>query len=89
MLIPTLAFQLDPLLPYYPDPDKFDPEPFSEENKHKISPITYMPFGNSHRANSGSVRVLKMSSEKVKCISCNIVINELLCFIKNKIDIMD
>lgn len=30
-----------------------------------------------------------MSSEIVKCVSCNIVINELLCFVQNKIDIMD
>lgn len=30
-----------------------------------------------------------MSSEKIKCTQCNIVINELLCFVQNKIDIMD
>lgn len=30
-----------------------------------------------------------MSCEKIKCIECNIVINELLCFVQNKIDIMD
>lgn len=30
---------------YYPEPEKFDPERFSEENKHKIIPGTYLPFG--------------------------------------------
>nr|ACZ97417.2 cytochrome P450 CYP9A36 [Zygaena filipendulae] len=30
---------------YFPDPLKFDPERFSEENKHNIKPFTYMPFG--------------------------------------------
>ncbi|XP_026475344.1 cytochrome P450 9e2-like [Ctenocephalides felis] len=30
---------------YYENPDKFDPERFSDDNKHKIKPFTYMPFG--------------------------------------------
>lgn len=30
---------------YFPNPQKFDPERFSDENKHKIKPGTYMPFG--------------------------------------------
>ncbi|CAH0750665.1 unnamed protein product [Diatraea saccharalis] len=30
---------------YFPNPTKFDPERFSEENKHKIVPFSYMPFG--------------------------------------------
>lgn len=30
-----------------------------------------------------------MASDIVKCITCNIVINELLCFIQNKINLMD
>lgn len=30
---------------YYPNPEQFDPERFSDENKHKILPGTYVPFG--------------------------------------------
>jgi cytochrome P450 family 9 len=30
---------------YYPDPEKFDPERFSDENKHNIVPYSYLPFG--------------------------------------------
>lgn len=30
---------------YFPDPEKFDPERFSEENKDSIIPGTYIPFG--------------------------------------------
>lgn len=30
---------------YYPNPEKFDPERFSDENKHTINQDTYMPFG--------------------------------------------
>ncbi|KAJ8729843.1 hypothetical protein PYW07_016881 [Mythimna separata] len=41
------CIQMDPR--YFPDPHKFDPERFSEENKHKIKPCTYSPFGGGPR----------------------------------------
>lgn len=41
--LPIYGLQMDPK--YYPNPEKFDPERFSDENKHKIVPYTYMPFG--------------------------------------------
>ncbi|KAL6418963.1 hypothetical protein ACFW04_011670 [Cataglyphis niger] len=31
---------------YFPDPNKFDPERFSEKNKDNIVPYTYLPFGH-------------------------------------------
>lgn len=40
---PAFAIQRDPQ--YYPDPDKFDPERFSEQNKKNIHPMSYLPFG--------------------------------------------
>ncbi|XP_066992169.2 cytochrome P450 9e2 [Anabrus simplex] len=43
IFIPTYGLQHDP--EYFPDPKKFDPERFSEENKANINPYTYLPFG--------------------------------------------
>ncbi|CAG9854551.1 unnamed protein product [Phyllotreta striolata] len=40
---PIHAIHNDP--EYYEDPDKFDPERFSDENKSKINISTYFPFG--------------------------------------------
>ncbi|KOB56631.1 Cytochrome 9A20, partial [Operophtera brumata] len=45
--IPVWAFHRDPQ--YFPDPLKFDPERFSDENKHNINPFSYMPFGMGPR----------------------------------------
>lgn len=39
---------------YYPDPMKFDPERFSDENKHNITSNTYMPFGLGPRSCIGN-----------------------------------
>ncbi|XP_047352250.1 cytochrome P450 9e2-like [Vespa velutina] len=45
--IPSFGFHHDPK--YFPDPEKFDPERFSEENKQSIIPYTYLPFGMGPR----------------------------------------
>lgn len=43
VMIPISGFHRDPL--YFPDPLKFDPDRFSEENRGNIDPDTYLPFG--------------------------------------------
>lgn len=43
IIFPIYAVQHDPK--YFPEPEKFDPERFNDENKHKIVSGTYAPFG--------------------------------------------
>lgn len=43
VFIPAFAIQTDPEI--YPNPDKFDPERFNDENKQKLHPMAHIPFG--------------------------------------------
>ncbi|KAL7727134.1 hypothetical protein ACLKA6_016094 [Drosophila palustris] len=54
--LPTCGFHRDPK--YFENPEKFDPERFSDENKDKIQPFTYYPFGLGPRNCIGSRFVL-------------------------------
>ena len=51
-LIPIFGFHRDP--EYFPNPLKFDPERFNEENRRNIDPDTYLPFGIGPRNCIGS-----------------------------------
>lgn len=50
--VPIHGFQLDPK--YFPEPERFDPERFSDANKDKIESGTYLPFGAGPRNCVGS-----------------------------------
>jgi cytochrome P450 family 9 len=54
LFIPIIGLHRDPS--YYPDPERFDPERFSEDNKHSINPITYLPFGLGPRSCIGKYK---------------------------------
>ncbi|XP_055589832.1 probable cytochrome P450 9f2 [Uranotaenia lowii] len=66
---PITALHHDPI--YYPNPYKFDPERFSEANKHQINPGAYLPFGIGPRACIGS----RLALMEVKAIVYYLVKN--------------
>lgn len=47
VVIPFHAVHHDP--DNYEDPERFDPERFMPENRHKIKPCTFIPFGSGPR----------------------------------------
>lgn len=52
VMFPIYGLQHDP--EYFPEPKKFDPERFSDENKDSFPPGAYMPFGMGPRNCIGS-----------------------------------
>ncbi|GBP26424.1 Cytochrome P450 9e2 [Eumeta japonica] len=52
VVVPVWSIHHDPK--YYPDPSRFDPERFSDDNKRNIKPFTYLPFGVGPRNCIGS-----------------------------------
>ena len=47
VVIPTMGMHYDPQ--YFPEPEKFDPERFSEEAKSRRHHYVYLPFGEGPR----------------------------------------
>lgn len=49
---------------FFPEPERFQPERFSDENKHNIVPGTYVPFGVGPRNCIGKPILFQLNYEK-------------------------
>lgn len=54
---------------YYPNPDKFDPERFMPENRDKLTPYTYLPFGLGPRNCVG----MRFAIMEAKCVAVQLI----------------
>lgn len=66
IIIPIYGIHRDPK--YYPNPEKFDPERFSDENKDKIQPGTYLPFGSGPRNCIGMSEFISLRHSMCVCV---------------------
>ncbi|XP_044252692.1 cytochrome P450 9e2-like [Tribolium madens] len=73
VVLPIIAIHRDPL--YYPNPNRFDPDRFNDENRSKVIPGTYLPFGSGPR-NCLGVRLALLE------------IKTLFCYLLSKFDIV-
>ncbi|CAD6998586.1 unnamed protein product [Ceratitis capitata] len=69
IFVPIIGIHRDPT--YYPNPDKFDPERFSDENKNKIKPMSYLPFGLGPRMCIGN----RLALMEVKALIYHLILN--------------
>nr|XP_029731422.1 cytochrome P450 9e2-like [Aedes albopictus] len=69
VMIPSHGIHWDPK--YYPDPEKFDPERFSEERRADIDMTMYLPFGAGPRNCIGS----RFALMEMKAIVCALLLN--------------
>jgi cytochrome P450 len=60
--IPVLALHHD--TKYYPEPERFDPERFNEDEKAKRHQYVYLPFGEGKRICIGMFDVLNLILQK-------------------------
>lgn len=74
LMVSIRGIQHDP--EYYPNPDKFDPDRFSAENKKKRPTSTWLPFGDGPRICIGNVVCLFLFDCRLRLVYSLILISK-------------
>ena len=69
MVVTVPTYVIHHLDEYYPEPEKFDPDRWSAENKNKMNPYAYLPFGMGPRNCIG----MRFALEELKISLCTLV----------------
>ncbi|KAL1509581.1 hypothetical protein ABEB36_004293 [Hypothenemus hampei] len=69
VFLPMFGLHRDPK--YFPNPEVFDPERFSDENRDQITPYSYIPFGSGPRNCIGS----RFAILECKALLYNLLLN--------------
>lgn len=69
VIIPIYSIHNDP--EYYPNPEVYNPDRFSPEEKSKRDPFTFMPFGAGPRICPG----YRFAMTQIKLVMCKVLLN--------------
>jgi len=75
--VSVLGIQHDPQ--YFPEPEIFDPERFTEENKGSRPKYTYIPFGEGPRMCIGNINFSILNYEIVDFKDVTVKFTNLRC----------
>jgi cytochrome P450 family 6 len=77
VFVSVLGIHYDPQ--YFPEPEIFDPERFTEENKRRRPKYTYIPFGDGLRMCIGNINLSIMNYEIVDFKDMTVKFTKLRC----------
>jgi len=77
VFVSVSGIQYDPQ--YFPEPEIFDPERFTEENKRRRPKYTYLPFGDGLRMCLGNINLSIMNYEIVDFKDMTVKFRKLRC----------